>query len=82
LEKELDRITEIIRDLFDEYDGPVTRDLSARDIEQWDSLLNVQLVVQIERVFGIRFNSHEVGQFKNLGELLDIIRKKSTKTLP
>jgi acyl carrier protein len=79
VEGDLEKMTEVIRDLFDDYHGPVTRDLSARDIEQWDSLLNVQLVVQIERVFGIRFSSHEVGKFKNLGELLDIVQRKRAK---
>jgi acyl carrier protein len=50
----------------------VTRDLSARDIEQWDSLSNVQFVVLVEKALGVRFLAREVGQFKNLGQLLDM----------
>jgi acyl carrier protein len=73
---DLEAMTEIVRDLFDEYDGPVTRTLSARDVDQWDSLINVQFVVLVERAFGIRFSTREVGQFKNIGELLDIISVK------
>jgi acyl carrier protein len=73
---DLETMTEIVRDLFDEYDGPVTRDLSARDVGQWDSLINVQFVVLVERAFGIRFSTREVGQFKNVGELLDIVSAK------
>lgn len=69
---DLQKMAVIIRDLFDEYDGPVTRELSARDVAQWDSLTNVQFVVLVEQTFGIRFLTHEVGQFKNIGELLDM----------
>ena len=76
MQDDLETMTEIVRDLFDEYDGPVTRDLSARDVDQWDSLINVQFVVLVERAYGIRFSAREVGQFKNIGELLDIVRAK------
>jgi acyl carrier protein len=76
VEDELQKLTAIVRDLFDEYEGPVTRALSARDVEQWDSLANVQFVVLIEQAFGIRFSSAEVGQFKSIGELLDIMKTK------
>lgn len=72
----LDKMTEVIRDLFDEYEGPVTRSLSAKDVEQWDSLANVQLVVMIERTFGVRFKADEIGKFQTLGDLLDSVEKK------
>ena len=73
---DLEKVTEIVRDLFDEYDGPVTRELSARDVGQWDSLMNVHLIVLVEQAFGIRFSTREVRQFKHLGELLDAVKTK------
>jgi acyl carrier protein len=76
VEDDLQKLTAIVRDLFDEYGGPVTRALSARDVEQWDSLANVQFVVLIEQAFGIRFSSAEVGQFNSIGEVLDIVKAK------
>jgi len=76
VDDDLEKMTEIVRDLFDEYDGPVTRKLCAHDVEQWDSLMNVQLIVLIEQAFGIRFSTRDVGQFKNLGELLDAVQAK------
>ena len=45
---DLQTAAEIVRDLFDEYKGPVTRELCARDVEQWDSLMTVQLAVLFE----------------------------------
>jgi len=76
MDQTLGKVTEIIRDLFDEYQGPVTRDLTAASVPQWDSLGHVQLVVLVEQIFGIRFNANEIGKFQNLGELIDAIGNK------
>ena len=76
MDGDLEKATEIVRNLFDEYGGPVTRALSARDIVQWDSLMNVQFMVSIEHVFGVRFTTRELGKFQNLGEVLDAIKAK------
>ena len=76
MESDLERMAEIVRDLFDEYEGPVARSLSARDVAQWDSLANVQFVVLVEQSFGVRFSTAEVGRFKDVGELLDIVQMK------
>jgi acyl carrier protein len=79
LDDDLQTITGMIRALFDEYEGPVTRDLSARDVAQWDSLANVQFAVLIERTFGIRFETREIGGFRNIGELLDLVAAKRAR---
>lgn len=76
MDDDLKKAEGIIRDLFDEYDGPVTRALSAQEVEQWDSLANVQFAVMLEQAFRIRFKSDEIGKFRNLGELLDAIARK------
>ena len=74
MDNELEIITQIVRDLFDEYHGPVTSALSARDVPQWNSLLNIQFLVLIEQAFDIRFSSREVGQLKNVGDLMAVIK--------
>jgi len=71
------RIEPIIRDLFDEYDGPVTSDLTAKDVEQWDSLANVQLLIMVEQSFGVKFASSEIGAIKNLGALAELVIAKA-----
>lgn len=78
MENDLERITRIVRNLFDEYEGPVTPMLSARDVAQWNSLLNVQFLVLVEKEFGIQFSSREVAQFRNIGELMAALRTKRT----
>ena len=75
-ENDLDRIARIVRKLFDEYDGPVTPMLCAHDVAQWNSLMHVQFLVLVEKEFGIYFSSREVGQFKNIGELIAALQAK------
>ena len=72
----LNKLEEIIRELFDDYSGPVTPALSARDVERWDSLGHIQLMVMVEKVFGIRFDLDEVRKLPNLGELITMIRTR------
>lgn len=69
-------LTECLRALFDEYDGPVTRELNAAAVPQWDSLANVQLMVMVEQAFGVRFTSEEIASLPNLGRLADLVAKK------
>ena len=72
-------LTGHIRDLFDEYDGPVTRELTATKVPQWDSLGHVQLMVLVEQTFGIRFSPDQIGKFHNLGDLIDEIERKRSQ---
>ncbi len=76
MDAQLETIEAIVRDLFDEYQGPVTRALDASQVAQWDSLSNIQFVVLTEQAFGVRFSSAEVRSFRNLGELLDAVARK------
>jgi len=75
-EQALKRIEPILRELFDEYDGPVSSNLDARSVEQWDSLANVQLVVMVEKEFGVKFSTAEITNLHNLGELANLVTTK------
>lgn len=57
----------------------VHRDLSAKDVEEWDSLAHVSLILAVEQAFGIRFRLGEVEGTRNLGELADLIAKHLAK---
>ena len=70
------KITNIVRTLFDEYEGAVTPDLNARQVEQWDSLANVQLMVMVEQAFKFRFTTEQISNLKNLDELTSLVLKK------
>jgi acyl carrier protein len=72
----LTKVSSLIHDLFDEYDGPVTRNLTAMKVSQWDSLGHVQLMVLVEQAFGIRFSPDQIGKFRDVGDLVDEIDRK------
>jgi acyl carrier protein len=54
----------------------VTRALSARDVQEWDSLLHISLIVAVEKAFAIRFRVGEVEATRNVGELVDLIQRR------
>ncbi len=78
LNEVLRRCEPIFRDLFDEYEGTVTPDLTANDVEQWDSLSHVQLIVMVEKEFGIRFTTAEITDLKDLGALAKLVAAKAS----
>jgi len=70
------RLTKVFRNVF--YDDAIVlrSDLSADDIADWDSLTHVRLLFTIEREFQIEFTVTEVGELKNVGELMALIHSK------
>lgn len=70
------KLQEIFRGVLDNDEIVLTESTCANDIEEWDSLANVQLIVAIEREFGIRFTSLEIPSWKNVGDMVDCIQSK------
>ncbi len=72
----MDALTGIIREVFED-ESLVARDsLTAADVEKWDSLSHIDLIVTIERTFRIKITTREVTSLKNIGEVADLIQKK------
>lgn len=72
----LNRIQKIFREELDLEDLELTDDLTADDVEEWDSLSHIQLVVAMEKAFGIKFTSREILSWDNVGDLVDCIYQK------
>lgn len=72
----MSRVTDLMRDVFDEPDLVATDETSADDVADWDSTNHVRLIVAIEEEFGIRFETSEVTAPENVGELVDLIESK------
>ena len=75
----LDKLTTVLRDVFDNDEVVATPDLTAQKVDGWDSLGNIRLFLEIERVFSIRFSAMETTSLKNVGELVAVIEKKSRR---
>jgi acyl carrier protein len=70
-------LNEIFRDVFDDEDIEVSREMTADDVEDWDSLEHITLIGAVERKFKIRFTMKEVSSMKNVGEMIDIISERA-----
>lgn len=73
----LKKVNEIFIDILDNEDIVLTLETTASNVEDWDSLNHIQLVVAIEKQFKIRFTSTEIQSWKNVGEMVDCIHLKS-----
>jgi acyl carrier protein len=72
----LQQVNTVFRDILDNEEVTVDDNSTADDVEEWDSLTHIQLVVGVEKQFKIRFTSSEIGSFKNVGEMCEGILKK------
>ncbi len=71
------RMNEVFQDVFDDPGIEIRDDMTAADVENWDSLTHVNLIVALEKTFGIRFTTGEAGaSLKNVGELRTLIEGK------
>ena len=69
-------VNEIFKDVLDNDDLVIDETTTARDVEEWDSLNHIQLVVAIEKHFKLRFTTQEIQNWKNVGEMADCISLK------
>ena len=69
----LEAVQEIFRDNFDDDTLVITRDACADDIEDWDSLEQINLLTAIEKKFQIKFKLADVRGLKDVGDLLDLV---------
>jgi acyl carrier protein len=66
----------IFIDQLDNTGIVLKRETTAADIEEWDSLTHIQIIVAVEKHFKIRFSSMEIPGFKSVGDMCDAIEKK------
>jgi acyl carrier protein len=71
------RLTEIFHDVFDDDSILVTPQLSAKDVDGWDSLTHIRLIITIEKAFKIKFSTAEMGKLENVGDLVKLIEQKA-----
>ncbi len=74
-----EKLQEVFRDVFDDEEIVLEDDTTGDDIDAWDSLTHVQLIVAVEKAFKLKFSTVEVMKLKNVGEFIALIDKKLKK---
>jgi len=70
------RLTLVFHDVFDDESIVLKPEMTAEDIDAWDSLTHMRLVLSVEKEFSVRFSAAEVGKLKNVGNFLALIDSK------
>lgn len=78
-----EKLQAIFRDVFEEDSLVIRDDMSAADVKNWDSLAHINMIIAVERAFGIKFAVSEIGQGKEagqtVGDFLRLLEKKLAK---
>jgi acyl carrier protein len=72
----LKEVNDIFKDVLDNDEIVLTPETSAKDVEEWDSLNHIQLVVAVEKHFKLRFTTADIQGWKNVGEMCTAIEKR------
>ena len=69
-------VNRIFKDVLDSPEISLTVYTTAKDVEEWDSLNHIQIVVAIERHFNIKFTGQEIQQWQNVGDMCASVAKR------
>ena len=72
----IEQLLSIFRNVFDDDDLVISSSTTAQDIDGWDSLAHISLIVAIEKSFNLRFSTAEISDFENVGQMAELILRK------
>lgn len=76
-EQIIEKLTIVFRNTFEKGDLELTEDMTASDVDSWDSLTHMVLIGDIEKEFGIKFKLKELNKMNTVGNLIDIVATKT-----
>jgi acyl carrier protein len=71
------RLSEIFQDVFDDDSIEVTPTLTAKDVDGWDSITHIRLILTVEKAFKVKFSTSEVGKLESVGDLAALIKART-----
>jgi acyl carrier protein len=70
------RMGDVFQDVFDDDSIRVSPELSAKDVDGWDSLTHIRLILTVQKAFNVKFSTSEIGKLENVGDLVELIRSR------
>lgn len=71
----IDNLTSIFREVFENEQLVISADTVASDIQEWDSINHIYLIVEIEKAFSIKFTTLQIQSWKSVGDILAELNK-------
>jgi acyl carrier protein len=73
-----EKLTQIMRSVFEDDSIVISSELTSKDVEKWNSISNIILISEVEKTFGFRFPIRDLMGLKNVGDLLKVINRLKT----
>jgi acyl carrier protein len=71
------RLKQVFHDVFDEDSIELSSETTAKDVDGWDSLTHIRLILTIEKAFRLKFSTSEIGKLENVGALIALIKART-----
>ncbi len=71
------QLSTIFESVFDEDSIQVTPELTAKDVDGWDSLTHIRLLLTVEKAFKVKFSTSEIGKLEKVGDLVALIKART-----
>ncbi len=72
-----EKLNAIFREVFNDQNIVVNDEMTAEDVETWDSLTNMLMISNVEKTFGIKIKLREINKLNKVGDLIDLIASKT-----
>lgn len=72
----IEKITEIFREVFGDKNIVINDEMTAADVENWDSLTHMLMITKVEEVFDIKFKLKELNKLKQVGDIVSLLMEK------
>jgi len=69
------KLNNVFQDVFDDPNIQIRDDMTAEDIDDWDSVAHITLILSVEEAFGVRLNAAEIGKLSNVGAMIELLAR-------
>jgi acyl carrier protein len=71
------KLKDVFADVFDDESVELGPNLTAKDVDGWDSLSHIRLILTVEKTFKVKFSTSEIGNLKNVGDMVTLIKERT-----